>query len=171
MPPSRKVPPYEQGQADRHRGAGRQRQGHPGQAAGPAPGQPGPAGAGGHLPGLRQRFQRPDQNVSGRAVRLKTGRCERLRGLQLFCGGPLCQLQDRLGPLLRGGRRGYCRPLHHLQRGAPVLQAPAGAVGGIFALAVRLRVPSAGPARTGQRHLPAGGPGGQPAADDRPLPR
>ena len=42
------------------------------------------------------------------------------------------QLQDRLGPLLRGGRRGHCRPLHHLQRGAPVLQAPAGAVGGVF---------------------------------------
>ena len=40
-----------------------------------------------------------------------------------------------------------------------------------FEMAVRLRVPSAGPARTGQRHLPAGGPGGQPAADDRPLPR
>ncbi len=36
------------------------------------------------------------------------------------------------GELLRGGRHRHCRPLHHLQRGAPVLQAPAGAVGGVF---------------------------------------
>ena len=41
--------------------------------------------------------------VSGRAVRLKTGRCERLCGLQLFCGGPLCQLQDRLGRFYEEG--------------------------------------------------------------------
>ena len=40
-----------------------------------------------------------------------------------------------------------------------------------FCTGCSIRVPSAGPARTGQRHLPAGGPGGQPAADDRPLPR
>ena len=41
-----------------------------------------------------------------------------------------------LGQFLREWRHHHCRPLHHLQRGAPVLQAAAGAVGEFSRLAV-----------------------------------
>ena len=40
------------------------------------------------------------------------------------------------GAVLRGGRRDHCRSLHHLQRGAPVLEAPAGRMGRLFAVAL-----------------------------------
>ena len=53
-----------------------------------------------------------------------------------FCSRPLRQLQNQLGQLLRGGRRHHCGPLHHIECRTPVLQAPAGAVGELFAVAV-----------------------------------
>ncbi len=64
-------------------------------------------------------------------------RRQRLRGLQLLRRRPLCQLQDRLGRVLPRGRPGPVRPVHHLQRRAPVLQAAADALGRILELAVR----------------------------------
>ncbi len=44
--------------------------------------------------------------------------------------------KTELGQLLRAGRCGHRRPVHHLERGAPVLETSAGAVGGISSLAV-----------------------------------
>ena len=66
------------------RRAGRQRQGHPGRAAGGGPGGGRPAGAAGQLPELCQRLVRPGADVPVRAVWVKARRCERLRGLHLF---------------------------------------------------------------------------------------
>ncbi len=171
MPPSRKVLPYEQGQADRHRGAGR-------------------SGKATQAKLLAQHLA--SQGLPVREVTFPDYASDSSALIKMYLAGQFGSKPDDVnayaassffavdryasyktdwGRFYEEGGVVIADRYTHLQRGAPVLQAPAGAVGGVFALAVRLRVPSAGPARTGQRHLPAGGPGGQPAADDRPLPR
>ena len=105
---------------------GRQRQGYPGEAAGGGAGGGGPRGAAGILSGLHQRILGAGAHVSGGGIRRRSRRRERLRGLDLLRGGPLRQLQKELGRLLPGGWRDCGRPLHHLQRRAPVLQAAEG---------------------------------------------